>query len=187
MRIFLQAILMKTLLFLICIAAISCNQYNGKTEKLSQLDSIFHSENFDTTKIYSEPCCLHYKGKPLLAIGQNVKDLDTTFSFRRDPNGIYEKYTNIIADYLSVDDFFSVKLSTGSLDGIIFFSADKQGRIFALTCDWTINAELVDTSSMEAIHILKKYFPCLPSNLKEKKVFELPHKDFIEKFKFLTF
>jgi hypothetical protein len=174
---------MKTLLLIICIATISCNQKKDKTNKLSQLDSIFNSENFDTAKVYSEPCCLQYKGRPLLTIGQNVNQLDSSLSFRTDPNGTYYKHSNIITDYLSVDDFYSTKVSTGSIDGILFFSADKKGRIFSLSCSWTLNAELVDTSGMETIHILNKFFPCLPSDFKGKRVFELAHKDFIEKFK----
>lgn len=153
-----------------------------KTNKLSQLDSIFHSENFDTAKIYSEPCCLQYKGRPLLTIGQNVSQLDSSLSFRPDPNGTYEKHSNVITDYLSVDDFYSTKVSTGSIDGIIFFSADKKGKIFGLSCNWTLNADLVDTSGMETIDILNKFFPCLQSDFKGKKTFELKHKDFIEKF-----
>ncbi len=178
-----NAILMKTLLLIIiCIATISCHQKNSKTQKLSQLDSIFNSENFDTTKLYPESCCLQYKGKPLLTIGQNVNQLDTSLSFRPDPNGSFDKHSKIITDYLSLDDFYSAKVSTGSIDGIIFFSADKKGRIFSLSCSWTLNAELVDTSGMETIHILKKFFPCLPLDFKGKRVFELTHKDFIEKF-----
>ncbi len=122
---------MKSLLiFIICFSIISCNQKNGKIEKLSKLDSVFQSQNFDTTAIYSEPCCLQYKGRPLLTIGQSVKLLDTSFSFRTDPNGSYSTYSNIITDYLSTDDYYSAEFSTSSLSGIIFISADKKGRIF---------------------------------------------------------
>ena len=174
---------MKTLLLIICIATISCGKQNRKSEKLSQLDSIFNSENFDTAKLYSESCCLQYKGKPLLTIGQTVNQLDKTLSFRPDPNGSFDKHSNIITDYLSIDDFYSAEVSTGSINGIIFFSADKKGRIFNLSCSWTLNADLVDTSGMETIHILNKFFPCLPSDFKGKRTFELTHNDFIEKFK----
>jgi len=173
---------MKTQLLIICIATISCNQQNSKTEKLPQFDSILYSENFDTSKLYSEPCCLQYKGKPLLTIGQNINQLDTSLSFRYDPNGRFEKHSKTITDYLSLDDFYSAKVSTGSIDGIIFFSADKKGRIFSLSCCWTLNADLVDTSGMEIINILKQFFPCLPNDFKGKKEFDLTHKDFIEKF-----
>jgi hypothetical protein len=167
---------MKILLLIICIAIISCNQKIDKKEKLSQLDSIFQSEKFDTNKIYSEPCCLQYKGRSLLTLGQNVNQLDTSLSFRPDPNGNYDKYSNLITDYLSLDNFYSAKVSTGSIDGIIFFSADKKGRIFNLSSNWTLNADLVDTSGMETIHLLTKFFPCLPPDFKGKRVFELTHK-----------
>jgi hypothetical protein len=177
---------MRTLLFIISITIISCQQKSSKTEKLSQLDSIFYSENFDTTRLYSEPCCLQYKGKPLLTIGQNINQLDTSLSYRFDPNGKYDRYDkniSIVTDYLSLDDYYSTKVSTGSIDGIIFFSADKKGRIFNLSCSWTLNRDLVDTSGMETIQLLNKFFPCLPTDFKGKQKFELTHKDFVETFR----
>jgi hypothetical protein len=177
---------MRTLLFIISISIISCHQKGAKTESISKIDSIFQSENFDTSKLYSEPCCLQYKGKPLLTIGQNTNKLDTSFSYRFDPNGVYDrddKNISIVTDYLSLDDYFSAKVSTGSIDGIVFFSADKKGRIFALSCNWTLNADLVDTSGMETVQILNKFFPCLPTDFKGKRQFELQHKDFFETFK----
>jgi hypothetical protein len=173
---------MRTLLFVISISIISCNQKSSNTEKRSRIDSIFYHVNFDTTKSYSEPCCLQYKGKPLLTIGQNLKQLDTTFSFRYDPNGQYEEYGSIVTDYLSLDDFFFTKDTAGSIGGIIFFSADKKGRIFNLSCRWTLDPDCADASGMEAMNILNKYFSCLPTDLKGRLKFEIPHKDFTEIF-----
>jgi hypothetical protein len=66
----------------------------------------------------------------------------------------------------------------------LYFSADKTGRIFRLTGNWTINGDLVDTSGMEIMNVLqKKYFPCLPSDFKGRKAFELGHKTYVEKFR----
>ena len=176
---------MKFLLLLFCILTISCANKDSRTSKANPTsrDSIFLSEGFDTTTLYSDPICLQYKGKPLLTPGQNIKELDTTFSFRYDPNGKYEKHFQTVTDYLSLDDFYSADLSTGSIVGALYFSADKNGRIFRLTCDWTINGDLVDTSGMEIKNILeKKYFPCLP-DFKGKRTFELTHKNYTETLK----
>jgi hypothetical protein len=177
---------MKILLFTICILIFSCKNKN-KTEKPTQLDSIFIAENFDTTKLYSKPCCLNYKGKPLLTIGQNVLQLDTSLSFRRDPNGEFEKYSEIITDYLSLDDNLTIKQTTGSLNGDISFSADKKGRIFKITASWLVDIEMTDRAETEAINTFRQYyFPCLPDNFRRNKQFSLSHKDFIEKINFYS-
>ena len=176
---------MKTLLLIICILTISCEN-NSRTSKAkpTALDSIFLAEGFDTITTYSDPVCLQYKGRPLLTLGQNIKELDTTLSFRFDPNGKYERHFQTVTDYLSLDDFYSADLSTGSIVGALYFTADKKGRIFRLTGDWTINGDLVDTSGVEIINVLKnKYFPCLPSDFKGKQTFELNHRNYSEKFK----
>ncbi|WP_143011483.1 hypothetical protein [Chitinophaga filiformis] len=180
---------MKKLLLAICMLAVSCTgnhtSKHASTPKAKPtlLDSIFLAEGFDTTITYTDPVCLQYKGKPLLTIGGNVKQFDTTFSYRYDPNGKYDRYFPIIKDYLSLDDYYDVTLSTGSILGALYFSADKQGRIFRLDCQWIIDAELADTSGMEIMNFLTtKYFPCLPPDFKGRKTFELTHKNYIEKF-----
>lgn len=177
---------MRHFLFLICITTFSCTNRNPSTDtKLSRYDTILLSENFDTTAVYAEKSCLHYKGKPLLTLGQTIKLFDATFSFRPDPNGKYEKYFNDgITDYLSLDDFYSSKFSTGTIDGALYFSEDKQKRVFRLEASFSIYAELVDTSGMEIINCLHdKYFPCLPTDFKGKQSFELTHKNFKEQFR----
>ena len=185
----LQPILMKKLLLAICILAVSCtsndtSKHAGSPKaKPSLLDSIFLAEGFDTTTAYTDPVCLQYKGKPLLTIGGNVKQFDTTFSYRYDPNGKYDTHFPTITDYLSLDDYYYVTLSTGSIFGALYFSADEQGRIFRLHGQWIIDAELADTSGMEIMNFLTtKYFPCLPPDFKGRKTFELTHKKYIEKF-----
>jgi len=106
----------------------------------------------------------------LLVPGQNIKELDSTFSFRYDPNGKYEKHFQTVTDYLSLDGFCSADLSTGSIVGALYFTADKKGRIFRLTCDLRINGDLVDTSGMEIMNILEKNtFLVFPWTLKATK------------------
>ncbi|MDN3654374.1 hypothetical protein QWZ08_01975 [Ferruginibacter paludis] len=153
--------------------------------QLSSYDSILVAENFDTTNTNADKSCLYYKGKPLLAFGQNINLFDTTFSFRYDPNGSYQNFHRQgITDYLSLDDFYSTKLSTGTIDGAMYFTTDKQKRIFKLNISFNIDAELVDTSGMEIMNYLHdKYFPCLPPDFKGKQVFELTHKNFVEQFR----
>lgn len=183
----LHAILMKTILFIICILTVACSNTSDKTinTKLSLVDSTFLKEGFDTTTTY-EPSCLFYKGRPLFVVGQDIKQFDTSFSFRYDPNGKYEKHFPAIKDYLSLDDFYSAELSTGSIVGALYFSADEKGRVFRFAGDWSINGELVDTSGMEIINYLHdKYFPCLPPDFKGRQTFEVTHKNFIEKFKLM--
>jgi hypothetical protein len=176
---------MKTLLTVICILTVACTNTNNKAikTKLGLVDSVFLEEGFDTTAIY-EPSCLHYKGKPLFVVGQDIKQFDTSFSLRYDPNGKYEKYFPAIKDYLSLDDFYSAELSTGSIVGALYFSADSNGHIFKFAGDWSIDGDLVDTSGMEIMSYLhNKYFPCLPPDFKGKQTFKLTHKNFIENFK----
>jgi len=153
--------------------------------KLSQHDSILVAENFDTTITNADKSCLYYKGKPLLAFGQNIILFDTTFSFRYDPNGSYQDFHRQgITDYLSLDDFYSTKFSTGKIDGTLYFSADNKKRVFKLSATFGIDADLVDTSGMEFMsHLKDKYFPCLPPDFKGKQTFELTHKNFVEQFR----
>jgi hypothetical protein len=177
---------MKNLLFIVCLLIYACtnNKQNIKETKFSKLDSIYASEKFDSSISYNDSICLYYKSTPLLIIGQNVKQLDTTLSFRYDPNGKYGGYFGTVTDYLSLDDFFSADLSTCSLAGALYFTADSSGKIFRFSADWTINGELADTSGMEIMGFLHdKLFPCLPSDFKGKHTFELTHENFIEKFK----
>jgi len=177
---------MRNILLLIFIWTFSCT--NKKYSTLSQLsphDSILVAENFDTTITNADKSCLYYKGKPLLAFGQSIKKFDTTFSFRYDPNGSYEDFHRQgITDYLSLDDFYSTKLSTGKIEGAIYFSTDKLNRIFKLNVSFNIDAELVDTSGMEIMNYLHdKYFPCLPPDFKSRQTFYLTHKNFVEEFR----
>ncbi|WP_162793586.1 hypothetical protein [Runella rosea] len=176
---------MRNILLLICISTFSCTNNNTSTAtKLSQYDSILVAENFDTTITNADKSCLYYKGKPLLAFGQDIKLFDTTFSFRYDPNGAYQDFFNQdITDYLSLDDFYSTKLSTGTIDGALYFSADNKKRVFKLKATFGIEGDLLDTSGMEIMSYLHdKYFPCLPADFKGKKTFELTHKYFVEQF-----
>lgn len=177
---------MRSILLLICISILSCtNNKTSTVAQLSQYDSILIAENFDTTITYADKSCLYYKGSPLLIFGQELNLFDKTFSFRYDSTGSNKGFKRLgITDYLSLDGFYSTKLSTGTIDGSMHFSTDKQKRIFKFYASFTINADLVDTSGMEIINYLQnKYFPCLPQDFKGKQTFDLKHKHFIEQFR----
>jgi hypothetical protein len=175
---------MKTLLIIVNILIFSCtNKSRTSTDNATLLDSIYKIEGFDTAIRYSDPICLQYKERPLLVIGQNINQLDTTLSFRYDPNGKYQDYYGTITDYLSLDENYSAYLSKGSIVGALYFSADNKGRIFKLEGNWKINAYMLDTSGMEIMaHFQNRYFPCLPYYFKSKGKFEFKHRNFTEKF-----
>jgi hypothetical protein len=169
---------------------VSCGIYNRRSndsqkEKLSIIDSIFQNENFDPTKVYSNPICLLYLGKPLLTIGQNIARLDTSLSFRPDPNLKYQEYYPIITDFISVDEYYTVKQSTGSLNGIIYFSADKSGRVFSISGSWLFDIDMTNETKQEALQTIKtKFFPCLLESLdfESKRKVAIRNMDFMETF-----
>lgn len=177
---------MKSIQLLICIFTFSCTNSRQSAEKKQSLyDSILTAENFDTTVTNSDKCCLYYKGKPHLAFGQNINQFDTTLAFRYDPNGCFQDYYSLgILDYLSLDDFYSAELPTGKIVGVMFFTTDKQNRIFKLNLSFKIYAKLETASGSEIINYLRdKYFPCLPADFKSKQQYELIHKNFVEQFR----
>jgi hypothetical protein len=140
---------MKPLLLFVSILSISCadNSTRNPKAKLTTVDSIFLAEGFDTASVYADAVCLQYKGKPVLTIGQNTKQLDTTFSYRRDPNGKYEKHFQTVTDYLSLDDFYSAELSTGSIVGAFFFLVFKKGQNFLLQATGQKNAPILSKTA----------------------------------------
>ena len=174
---------MKTLLFIICILTFACTNNNVETNQFEiRADSAL--ESFDTLATYDR-CCLNYKGKSLLTIGQNIKQLDPALAFKIDQNTKPINNSQLVTNYSSYDEFYSVdSLTTGAIVGVLFFSADAQGRIFKIHGDWSIDADLTDTSGMEIMDYLSsKYFPCLPNDFKGKQTFELSHKNFIERLR----
>lgn len=137
------------------------------TELTIKVDSVLISENFEREKKY-EPISLNYNGKPILSPGEKIQNLDSTFSFRYDPNGKYWDKFNLIKDYLSLDDNLSIELTQGSINGILFFSYDQiENQIFNISGNWTIDAEITQKSEGEIIEqITERLFPILKDKLK---------------------
>ena len=181
----------KLITLILTVATIgSCSCGGGQNKKnysVGQIntDSIVSLTNFDTLKIYGSPVCLQYKGSPLLTIGQNMLALDTGLSFRPDPNLEYSQYSPDITDYLSVDDFYYVRLNSGSLNGIIYFSTDKKKRIFTLRGSWLFDMDINnDTKNLALQAITTNLFPCIKGQLDfDKKLkTKIEHADFTETF-----
>ncbi len=152
----------------------------------TRIDSILNSENFDR-KIFYEPISLNFKGKAILRPGQKLDALDTTLSFRYDPNGGFWDKFNLIEDHLSLDDNLSIELKEGSINGIFFFSSDQQEKqIFNIAGNWTIATEVSDENEDQIIEqITGKLFPCLKGKIvfEENWKYENKKRDFVEHFK----
>ena len=108
----------------------SQNESEQNVEIQLKVDSILSSHNFKREIVY-EPLSLIYNGKPILNPGQKVVTLDSTLSFRYDPNGKFWNKSYLIKDHLSLDDEISINLNEGSINGIFFFSSDQiENQIF---------------------------------------------------------
>ena len=157
----------------------------SKSETELEVDSIFLSHHFNRDVAY-EPISLIYNEKPILSPGQKVQNLDSTLSFRYDPNGDFWNAFNLIADHLSLDDDLSIALKQGSINGIFFFSSDQIGnQIFNISGNWTIGTELTDSNQEEIIHqFTENLFPILKGKLVFEKNwnFENRKKGYIEYF-----
>lgn len=155
-------------------------------DNLSKLDSIFNVENFQPETSYT-PISLYYKSNPLLIPGQKTEDLPDNLSYRPDPNSDYQDYFDLIIDYLSLDDNFSIELSSGSINGIIFFSADRiEKRIFNIRGHWTIDKD-IDNDSINEINqaICDRLFPKLKGKIEfnDDWNYSINHQNLSEIFK----
>ena len=178
----------------ILILVVSCKQNDRKTakNKIEQnqiiLDSIYNAEKFDSRRIY-KPLSLIYKGKPILRIGQETSELDSTLSYRMDPNMDYQGYEYLITDYLTTDDNLSIELGNhSSLNGIAFFSADrKSNQIFNVSASWYFDLNQENMEQIAIDSITKRIFPILKDKiqLKNNWNYEFESESQIEKFKLI--
>ncbi|WP_075343876.1 hypothetical protein [Tenacibaculum agarivorans] len=182
---------MRALVYLIILVfGISCNFINRNASSIHQnqivLDSIYRVEKLDTTKEY-RPLSLQYKGKALFKIGEKITKIDTTLSYRIDPNMDYQNYGNIITDYLTLDDYFTIDIGKhSSLNGIGFFSVDKKSkRIFNVSANWYFDLQENDMEQSVIDSITKRLFPVLKDKiqLKNNWIYKLESKNQIEIFK----
>lgn len=176
----------------ILILVVSCKQNDRKTAEIKTdrnqiiLDSIYNAEKFDSIRTY-KPLSLIYKGNPILRIGQKTSELDSTLSYRMDPNMDYQGYEFLITDYLSTDDNLSIELGNySSINGIAFFSADRKSkRIFNVSASWYFDLQKVNMEQVAIDSITKRLFPILIDKIQLKNdwTYELETENQIEKFK----
>jgi hypothetical protein len=141
----------------------SCDNFL-KEDVTSDIQSlIYKQENFDVNESY-QPISLLFKGKSLLKPGVKVDDLDSTFSFRSDPNLDYSEYSDVIIDYLSISDEYIIEMPNGgSINGIVYFSASKKdNQIFNIANHWIFDTKVNDSTEQEINNLfIKKVFPVL--------------------------
>jgi hypothetical protein len=131
-----------------------------------QADSLVAAIGFDTIQHYTQSVCLQHHGKPLLRLSGKVAELDSTLSFRFDPNGSYNYEYPRLNDYLSVDDEFLMQQQQGSANGIVLFSSDPKGRIFEVRGRWLLDMDTSQQVTQDALRtIARRLFPCLNSHL----------------------
>ena len=149
---------------------VSCKQPNNKNKHDNEnkvvLDSILKSEKFRGSFLY-QPLSLYYNGQPVFSIGQQVTEIDSTFSFRYDPNMNYEGFENIITDYLSTDDNFTIDIDGHSyISGILFFSKIKKSKqIFNVSGSWSFNLLKPEIKQKALDLFTKNLFPILKNKI----------------------
>lgn len=159
----------------ILILGVSCKQIGQKNTEIKAdrikivLDSIFIAEKFDSTKTY-HPLSLHYKGKSIFSIGQKTTEIDSTLSYRMDPNMDYQDFESIITDYLTTDDNLSIELGNySSLNGIGFFSTHRiSKRIFNVSASWYLDLQKENMEQVAIDSITKRFFPILKDKIELK-------------------
>jgi hypothetical protein len=129
---------------IILILGISCKQTDKKIAENRTdrneiiLDSIYRIEKLDTIANY-QPLSLNFNGKTIFSIGQRLTGIDSTLTYRIDPNSDYQEYFPMVKDYLTAEDKLSLyRIGKHSyINGTVYFSADQQSeRIFNVSGTW---------------------------------------------------
>jgi hypothetical protein len=147
-----------------------------ETQRTKTLDSIFTAEKFNS-KIEYEPLCLCHNGKPIFSIGQKIFEIDSTLSYRMDPNMDYQGYEYIVTDYLTTDDHLSIKLGEySSINGITFFSADKKYyHLFNVSGSWYFDLNEDNMEKVAIDSITNRLFPILKGKIKLESSWKYDH------------
>ncbi len=142
----------------------------SEIDNKEKLERVFASVKFNPQKSY-EKISLQNKGKPFIRLGQKIELLDESLSFQRDANGLYSEKSDLIVDYYSTDNDLSVLTKEGSINGILFFSADRmKGEIFNIAGSWAIDVDLKDEKSKLEVEkmVIEKLFPVLKDEFEVK-------------------
>lgn len=167
---------------------VGCTLRNNKNDKLT------NSQNKRIIRIHKKESFLKSCSYPTLSLrltdkfqlGSNVGELDTLLSFRADPNLKYADNMDIIVDYLSTDTKLTIKQKTGSVNGILTFSADKKyQQIFNIKANWLFDIENTEENLKEALVSLNSLFPKLTGKIDFdiNKQYTLENRYYIEIFK----
>ncbi len=180
------------MVFVLFLGSVACVEKQADNASVSPLlldtvaaNPVFAAVHFDPQHAYSAPVCLQFQGKPLLTIGQNIRDLNPLVLKNRDPNGPNQDQWNVVFDYYCIEDEYILAMPGGSFNGMTYLSTDSLGTIFALSQSWYMDGGETQESQHEALRRLRKtVFPCTSSmlNFGEKKRFVLVHEDFDEVF-----
>ena len=159
---------------------------NGIAQDSRIIDSIFKVENFKTILDY-EPLSLNFNEKPIFSIGQNLTEIDSTLSYRIDPNMDYQDYFPIIRDYMTTEDKLSVyKIGKKSyITGILYFSTEqKTKKIFNVSGNWGFKIYENGVIEQMELWITKKLFPKLKNHFqfKDKWNYKIENQNQIELF-----
>lgn len=165
---------------ILLIFGFSCIQkkiVNNELENNNKLlDSILIVEKFASNIDYT-PLSLMYHKKPIFYIGQSINTIDSSLSYRPDPNYDYQDYFHLVKDYLSLDDYLSIRLNeNSSINGIIFFSVDqRKNQIFNVAGSWTF--DLLDTTLNKVAidSVTTHLFPVLKNKLTIKNNWKYKH------------
>ncbi len=158
----------------------------NKKDQSARKDSLLQVLNFDTTKVY-EPICLNLKGKPVVSLGQKRENLSDEFHYNLDPNGKYTDFAPKIWDYYST--YYVVEQTEGSLNGMLHFSTDNNGRIFTVGVNWLFDIyEMTEAAEQEILTTLSKLYPCLNNQLdfENRREVIIESKDYLQTFRLIS-
>ncbi|MBC6698646.1 hypothetical protein [Hymenobacter sp. BT190] len=161
---------------LIALLAGACSDDSAAREvrQAYRADSLVASTGFDTTRHYTQPLCLQFRGKPLLSIGSQSSALDTSLTFNFDPNSGYNYWYPQISDYISTHPQLSVQLEDGAVNGAVNFSADRKGRVFEVQGTWLLNVDSSQQATQAAVRsVAKRLFPCLQAKIPSTRKWKL--------------
>lgn len=153
---------------------LACRPTHNNHEQIGNIsqsiltDSVWAAHNFNENDIY-KPLMLFESGHSIFTIGQSLKKVDTSLSYRIDPNGDFQHHFPMFKDYLTTDDDISIhKVGEHSyINGMVYFSADEnEQRIFNVSGHWTFAAYDETVLSEMQLWLITHIFPTL------KDVFE---------------
>ncbi len=160
---------------------------------MQERDSLLRADNFDTTRLYTQPVCLQFQGKSLLTIGQAIEELPVNFHYTQREGGhngepLLQYYSALADDSAKIVELVGVdsvesSVCTESID----FSTTERGKIVSLSANWEINTALSLQQREIVTQKIYAKFPCLckKMNYYNNKTAIIDGKEYIEKFELI--